>query len=257
MNYIFSQRHNGFANSLWIWQICYELSIINDMKVAIYKNHYPETRHLNFPNTIILEEIPKNLTLINSNEIEKNNFILPKKNIQLSCGWKFNTKFQNSGNTQPVSKIKFHDDKLNIEIENFCKDKIGIHFRRGDHNNTEHRRKNVKVPDSWYKKQCELYKDYNFYLATDSKDEKNECKIFNDYNITRYDYFINKKYDNVNCHTNKNYNILNKLNDDLIKIKCIDLFALSRCIKIIGCGTSTFTITASWMGNYKEMIIGR
>lgn len=258
MNFIYAYRHNGFANSLWIWQLCYELSVINDIKVAVYQEHYPEIKYLNFPNTIILDKEPKNLEGVNSHEIEKNNFILPKnKNVKLTCGWKYNTKFQDSGNIQPVSKIKFYDEELNLNIEKFCEDKIGIHFRRGDHNATLHRRKNVKVPDSWYDKQCEFFKNYEFYLSTDSKDEENECKIFNKYKINRYDIFMNKKYKNVNCHTNTNYNILNKINEDLIKIKCIDLFALSRCKKIIGCQSSTFSISASWMGNNKELILGR
>lgn len=254
MNYIYSQRYGGFANSLCIWQFCYELAKINNIQVAIYKYHFPESKFLNFPNTILLETEPTLLTKINSNDIVNNGFKLPKnKNIGLSCGWKFSRKIEHENPERAVNKIKFYDETLNNTIENYCFDKIGIHYRRGDHNHYA----NLKISNDFYIKHCDINSGKHFYLSTDAN--KSEYDFFNKYKVSNYKEFLNKDFDTVNCHSSgepvsfkKNmYNI----DDDLIKIKCIDLFALSRCKEIIGCKNSTFSLIASYMGNNKKLTV--
>lgn len=250
MNYIYSHRYGGFANSLCIWQFCYELAKINDIKVGIYKYHFPETKFFNLPNTILLEKEPIDLFGINSNIIEKDQFKLPKnKNIKLTCGWNFSRKLEKQNKNKPVSLIKFYDEKLNHDIENFCKNKIGIHYRRGDHNTHT----KIKIPDNFYIKYCNKYKNNDFYLSTDAN--KDEYKIFKHYSIFNYKIFLNKNFNTVNCHSSgepKNFKLnLYNIDEDLIKIKCIDIFALSRCNMIIGCKNSTFSLIASYMNNSK------
>ena len=87
-----------------------------------------------------------------------------------------------------------------------------------------------------------------------------ECKFLDKFTVHKYAQFLDRRYDCVNCHSSgepKSFkkNIYN-INDDLIKIKCIDLFALSNCKKIIGCKSSTFSLIASYMGNNTELIGG-
>lgn len=255
MNYIYCQRYGGFANSLCIWQFCYELAKINNKQVGIYKYHFPETKFLNFPNTIILDQEPKDLNYIDSNQIESNKFIISNnidKNIGLSCGWNFSRKLEYEVKNKATSKILFKDDDIQNKINLFCKDKIGIHLRRGDHNHY----KNIKTNDNFYINACDNFITKEFYLATDGS--KEETLFLQKYKIHRYDVFFDKKYDNVNCHVSgepknfkqKMYNI----NEDLIKIKCIDLMCLSRCKTIIGCKNSTFTLIAKYMGNHENII---
>lgn len=253
MNYIYSHRYGGFANSLCIWQFCYELAKINNIQVAIYKYHFPESKFLNFPNTILLENEPNNLHMVNSNEIADSGFILPKnKNIGLSCGWGFSRKLEHENSNRAVSNIEFYDANLNESIKSFCKNKIGIHLRRGDHNHYT----NIKISDDFYATQCDKYSNFEFYLSTDAN--KYECNFLNKYKIITYKQFLNVDYDTVNCHSSGEPNRFKQnmynIDENLIKIKCIDLFALSRCDFIIGCKNSTFSLIASYMGNNKKII---
>lgn len=254
MNYIYSQRYGGFANSLCIWQFCYELAKINNKQVAIYKYHFPESKFLDFPNTILLEQEPTNLHYVNSNEIEQNNFTIRlKKNIGLSCGWRFSRKLEHQLKEKSVSKIIFKNKKLQDKIDTFCSDKIGVHLRRGDHNI----KNNIKTNDLFFIDQCNFFNNKEFYLATDATLE--ETLFLKNYKMHRYDVFLNKTYDNVNCHESGEPKIFKKsmysINEDLIKIKCIDLMSLSRCQTIIGCKHSTFTLIAKYMGNHEKIIM--
>lgn len=250
MSYIYVKRYGGFCNSLILWQFAYRVAKLNNLKVAVYTKHFPEFNFLEVPNTILLNEQPTNLLLLNSNTLD-NSFIINNKNpILFTCEWGFNKFFCNEIH-KPISQIKLKDKNLDLKIKNTCSDFIGIHLRRGDYKSIPE----AYTSDKWYYNNCQAENNKKIYLSTDGSVD--DIKFLNVFNIHRYNLFVNKKQsDSINCHylsennPHRTPDSLSTIDSDLILIKLIDLFSLSYCEKIYG-SESTFSITASILNGTK------
>jgi len=244
MSFIYVKRYGGFCNSLFLWQFAYRVAEINNCKVAVYKNHFPEFSFLDVPNTLLLDEEPKNILKIDSNNL-KNNFILNiKEPITFTCEWNFNNFFSTK-KEKPISKVKLKDKKLDSLIQQTCSNYIGVHLRRGDYKSIPE----AFTPDSWYYDKCLNHKNNTFYLSTDGTQQ--DIQFLNCFDMKRYDLFTKgKNLNSINCHYMSENNphkfpsSLSSIDSDLILIKVIDLFSLSYCKTIYG-SESTFSITAN------------
>jgi hypothetical protein len=241
MSFVYVKRYGGFCNSLILWQFAYRVAALNGVSVAVCKNHFPEFKFLDVPNTILLNEEPKNIQLINSNDFNSKFTINFNSPIQFICEWNFNKCFQDEID-KPISKIKLKNKELESIIRSTCSDYIGLHLRRGDYKAIPEAYTN----DEWYYDKCLVNNKEKIYLSTDGTED--DINFLKEFNIKRYNLFVPKKQLlSINCHylsennRHKFADSLSTVDEDLMLIKIIDLFSLSYC-KIIYGSESTFSL---------------
>ncbi len=150
-----------------------------------------------------------------------------KKSLYLCTCYRFYSIQKAFSNLKPTRDIQ---KTINSYTQHF-KSVIGIHIRRGDHKGAT-----AKSPTSRFielmKDEIEADKDVHFFLATDSPMVEEELK-----ELFRKRIIIHPK------------SSLDRNNPLAIKDAMVDLYVLSQTRKLIGSHASSFTETASLLGN--------
>ena len=193
---------SGFGNRLYNWECCYEIAKINN---AILTCDYPELEFIDLPNTIKIENFnysspPENYKPFNSNNIEKDGFILDQKYNHYSTeGFGFSRYFalkQRSEFDFPKKGMKLKDDILSDKIKDIVKNVVGVHIRRGavpqggDSTPTTFVKDRYGHPDFWYMSLMdqivEIIPDVKFYISSNAT--KQELQSYYD----KYDVVTHK-----------------------------------------------------------------
>ncbi len=133
--------------------------------------------------------------------------------------------------------VKELEEVINSICNSFNNYTIGVHIRGGDHKISS----NVSTIDKFEKeilKMIQKDNNYNFFLCTDS--------------IEMERYLKEKFPDQVFCFQKSS---LDRALSQSIKEALIDLYCLSKTNMILGSHFSSFTQTASDLGQIKEVIV--
>lgn len=269
MDEIHRSTDTGFCNRIFYWEGLQLLNKVNNYshKILVDKKYWPELIELiELPNTEITDFKPDySFTPITNkllSNIKLNNFKIENKNYYSNFDYQSLSEFDSIlDKNRPIVNIKLQDKFLESAIKDFCKDKIGLHMRRGrgiiygqmeleslpDHIRTPYIKFREKegidtpkyyiyefVTDSTYfniiDKILELNKNQKFYISHDVPDEFIQ-------------YYEEKYVDKIYTKTYFYNHIKNKFkNTDINHVKnVIDLFALSNTKMILKHPLSTWS----------------
>ena len=154
----------GFGNRMWSYETAYQINKNSgyNSKIIMDEKYFPEVKYLDFPYVEQGKLIKKSVTRV-------------KYDDNIRCDYKVE---------DPVT---LKDKELEQDIKNRMKDVIGVHIRRGDvvdELNPNHPSHGIQpiIPNDYYRKTMNKYKDKKFYISTDCK--WNQVKwLWDEYNI--------------------------------------------------------------------------
>jgi hypothetical protein len=141
MDEIHRSTDTGFCNRIFYWEGVELLNSYNNykFKIELEKNYWPELKEMvELPNSILVNNniISEDFNEITTDFIKENkdNFKLSKSKYYPTYNFNelsYLDDYLITNNERPITKIKLKDIELDNKIKEFCKDKIGIHIRRG------------------------------------------------------------------------------------------------------------------------------
>jgi len=251
----------GLCNRIYHWELGYNIAKINNMKIEVQKQWWPELEFLQFPLTCCVDktdiEFVDGVYPFDSNIIRHYNFKLnSNKNWFPIEGWAFNRfyldYFDNKYHLiRPLQLIKIKDIKLKHLIESAVRGVVGIHIRKshgvqGSYFRNKREGPYDNIDNIVYIKFIEKILKFNpkqkFYLSSDLP-LKSMKFLLDKYEMITYkdivkDYDLKIENNSIRDKiTNYKVNIIkqNTLKD------IIDLFGLSFCSYLISHPNSTWS----------------
>ncbi|WP_437371991.1 hypothetical protein [Maribacter litoralis] len=218
---LLSTEHKKIRNNV---NILDNEAILTD---SILTKIYASDEKINISTTSEMDEIffTKVETLVES--------ILKKENSYISSCYRICPTVNRYNYFVPVKDIQ---SKINSTIINF-KDTYGLHIRKSDHRTS----KKFSTTDKFVKVINDLLEnnpDSTFFLSTD--DEFTKDNLINEY-IGKIFYNKIESYD--------------RNNSNAVKDALVDLYCLSKTIKVHGSHHSSFSQTAADIGQIEEITV--
>jgi len=143
---------------------------------------------------------------------------------------------------EAITKIRFKRDLISIADTIDVRGRIGIHCRRSDFWTQHHEiaaRYHTKLDKFFIEYLKSVYPNNKFFIATDSP-----------YTLITFE----EHFQNRLIHFPKSsYPLWRTRNSKSVKEAIVDMILLSRCASIIADSPSTFSLTASWIGNIRKI----
>jgi hypothetical protein len=163
---------------------------------------------------------------------------LSKNNNVIIESWGLSYNDVGVGGNLNYNRLNFRDEYHNIvDSLNVTKDTIGVHIRRSDFVTSGVKLTPIEYYVDAITKEISENNDANFFIATDDIDVEN--------------MLVDKFGDRIITYKKNNYDRVSK---EYTKTGIVDLLALSRCKTIYGSVRSSFSTTASYIGNNKLIL---
>lgn len=181
-----TNKDTGLCNRIFHWELGYNIAKINNMKIEVQKQWWPEMEFLNLPLTECVDktntEFVDDVYPFDTNILRHYNFKLDNTKSWFPIeGWSFNRHwwdmyYKDDKISRPIRLIKIKDVKLKSLIESTVRGAVGVHVRKSigvkgvfDPNGFEGGYENID--DDVYVKFIEKILKFNpkqkFYLSTD------------------------------------------------------------------------------------------
>jgi hypothetical protein len=187
----FTNKDTGLCNRIFHWELGYNIANINNMKMEVQKQWWPEMEFINLPLTKCVNktnnEFVDDAYPFDTNILRHHNFKLDNTENWFPIErWAFNRYwwdmyFTDNEKIRPLQLIKIKDAKLRYLIESTVRGAIGIHIRKligvkgvfdpnGFEGGYEDVNKDVYI--KFIEKILKFNPEQKFYLSTDLPLEK-------------------------------------------------------------------------------------
>jgi hypothetical protein len=136
----FTNKDTGLCNRIFHWELGYNIANINNMKMEVQKQWWPEMEFIDLPLTKCVDktndEFVNDAYPFDTNILRHLNFKLDNTENWFPIeGWAFskylwNLYFNDNKRSRPIHLIKIKDVKLKYLIESTVRGAIGVHVRK-------------------------------------------------------------------------------------------------------------------------------